>query len=148
MTGATNCCDFTDSESAEECLANPTIAAYWECVMAGKGFLLDNMPCYTGDVLSTVDSATTSTTDSSPGSAATDDVSLEAIAVAGSGAGVATVLPPRVLVLVEVVLCFAVGMLQQQRNIIFSGVYLSVVQCRAPTLRCSLYHRTVCLGLF
>lgn len=26
-TGAENCCDFTDSESAKECLTNPTIAS-------------------------------------------------------------------------------------------------------------------------
>eukprot|EP00752_Nemacystus_decipiens_P007149 g6402.t1 len=49
--------DCEDSESAKECLANLTMATYWECVMAVKGCLLVDMPCYSGDVLSTVDSA-------------------------------------------------------------------------------------------
>lgn len=63
-TGASNCCDFTDSVSAKECLTNDTMAGYWACVMDDESCSLLDMPCYAGDMLSSdVDSATTATDD-------------------------------------------------------------------------------------
>lgn len=107
-TGATNCCDFTDSESAEECLLNPTMAGYWECVMADEGCLLEDMPCYSGGVLSTVDSAADRYSNSTE-SAATDGAELDTNVDGSSGTGVTNLPTPRMLVLVAGILCSAAG---------------------------------------
>lgn len=116
VTGATNCCDFTDSESAEECLTNPTMAGYWECVMADEGCLLEDMPCYSGDVLSPVGSAASSNS----GSAAIDGAELATNSDGSPCAWATKVLTSGMLVLVAGILCSAAGIALSYKK--FSGI--------------------------
>lgn len=62
-TGATYCCAFETNAAAEECLTNAVTVSYWDCLVADIGCVLDDMPCYTGDIVLTSES----TTDSSIG---------------------------------------------------------------------------------